>query len=116
MRLDQGDDIAAAGLSQHERLEAALRALERVDDGTDAFGTALEDLRAAFLEHVGHQERVVLPASPRGSTATISTRSLPDASHAASRSGDVAFVEARAGRCRPSRERDSPTGSAMRSS
>jgi hypothetical protein len=61
MRLDDGDDIAAAELTQHEHLEASLRGMERLEDGTDAFEAALRDLRAALDEHARHQEQQVLP-------------------------------------------------------
>ncbi len=61
MRIDDGDDVAAAELGQHEQLEASLRGLERVDDGTQDFESALHELRASLHDHAGHQERQVLP-------------------------------------------------------
>jgi Hemerythrin HHE cation binding domain len=61
MRLDQGDDLAAAELDQHERLEASLRALERVDDGTEGFEAALRELRSSLHDHARHQEQLVIP-------------------------------------------------------
>jgi hypothetical protein len=61
MRLDRGDELAATELEQHEHLEASLRALERVDDGTDAFEAALQQLRTSLHEHARHQEQFVMP-------------------------------------------------------
>jgi hypothetical protein len=61
MRLDHGADLAATELAQHEHLEASLRALERVDDGTETFEAALQELRSSLHDHARHQEQIVLP-------------------------------------------------------
>lgn len=60
MRLDDGDEIAAAMLTQHEQLEASLRALERLEDGTAEFEAALNNVRVALNGHAHHQEHEVL--------------------------------------------------------
>jgi Hemerythrin HHE cation binding domain len=74
MRLNDGDEIAATELTQHEHLEATLRSLERVEDGTEAFDAALRDLREFLDEHARHQEQQVLPQL----RATIDSSDLDD--------------------------------------
>jgi hypothetical protein len=61
MRVRDGDEIAATELLQHEHLEASLRSLERIEDGTPAFDAALRDLHEALDEHERHQEEQLLP-------------------------------------------------------
>ena len=74
MRLDDGDETAAAMLTQHEQLETSLRGFERLEDGTDEFDAALKSLRAALDDHARHQEHEVLPTLQ----SSIDTHDLDD--------------------------------------
>lgn len=81
MRLDDGDEIAATVLTQHEQLEASLRAFERLEDGTDEFDAALTNMRATLDEHARHQEHEVLPMLQSSIDSTdlddVAARMLP---------------------------------------